>query len=60
MAKQLKITYVKSMIGRKPDQRKTMQALGLTKLNKTVLKNDDVAIRGMINKVSHLITVEEV
>ncbi len=56
----LKITYVKSVIGRNPNQKKTLQALGLTKLNSSVIKNDDVAIRGMISKVAHLVVVEEV
>lgn len=60
MAELLKITLVKSTIGAKPKQKSTMEALGLTKLNKTVEQKDNAAIRGMIDKVSHLVKVEEV
>ncbi len=56
----LRITYCKSAIGRNPKQKKTMEALGLTKLNKSVVKKDNEATRGMINVVSHLVKVEEV
>ncbi len=56
----LKITYYKSVIGRNPKQKKTLEALGLTKLNKSVVKKDNEATRGMINVVSHLVKVEEV
>lgn len=56
----LKITYLKSAIGRNPKQKKTLEALGLTKLNKSVVKRDNEATRGMINVVSHLVKVEEV
>jgi len=59
MAKELHITLNRSVIGRTKVQRDTIQALGLKKINQTVVKSDNVAIRGMINKVSHLITVEE-
>jgi len=59
MAKELHITLNRSVIGRTRVQRDTAQALGLKKLNQTVVKPDNVAIRGMINKVSHLVTVEE-
>lgn len=59
MAKKLEITLTKSVIGSKPAQRKTVQALGLKKLNQTVEHEDNVAIRGMINVVSHLVTVNE-
>ncbi|KHD85721.1 50S ribosomal protein L30 [Heyndrickxia ginsengihumi] len=58
MAK-LKITLTRSVIGRPQDQRDTVIALGLRKVNQTVEKEDNAAIRGMINKVSHLVTVEE-
>lgn len=58
MAK-LKITLVRSCIGRPQDQRATVQALGLRKLNSTVIQEDCPQIRGMINKVSHLVKVEE-
>jgi large subunit ribosomal protein L30 len=59
MAK-LQITLKKSPIGRMETQRKTLQALGLRKLNQTVLKDDTPSMRGQIEKVSHLITCEQV
>ncbi len=58
MAK-LKITLVRSTIGRPKDQRATVQALGLKKLNSSVIQEDVPQIRGMVNKVSHLVKVEE-
>lgn len=57
--KNLEITLTKSLIGSTPNQRKTAQALGLKKLNKTVVKQDTPTIRGMIQVVSHLVTVKE-
>lgn len=60
MAKKLMVTYAKSSIGYKEDQKRTIRALGLTKLNQTVEHDDTAVIRGMIHKVSHLVTVEEV
>ncbi len=59
MAK-LKITLVKSTIGRKADQIATVKALGLKKIRDVVEQNDTPQIRGMLNKVSHLITIEEI
>ena len=59
MAK-LQITLTKSVIGSKPGQRKTVQALGLRKLNQTVEQADNAAIRGMLTKVAHLVTVKEI
>lgn len=59
MAK-LKITLVKSTIGCREDQVATVKALGLKKIRDTVVKEDNPQIRGMVNKVSHLIDVEEV
>ena len=59
MAK-LQIKIIKSVIGSKPNQRATAKALGLTKLQKTVIKDDTPTIRGMINVVSHLVEVKEV
>ncbi|MEG1559783.1 MAG: 50S ribosomal protein L30 [Clostridia bacterium] len=56
----LKITLKKSTIGSLKDQKATIKALGLHKLNSIVIKPDNAAIRGMIFKVSHLISVEEV
>jgi large subunit ribosomal protein L30 len=58
MAK-LKITLVKSPIACQPKQRKTVEALGLRKLNHSVELEDSPATRGAINKVSHLLKVEE-
>ena len=59
MANKLEITLTKSVIGSKPAQRKTVEALGLKKINHTVEHEDNVAIRGMLDVVSHLITVKE-
>ncbi|RAK16760.1 LSU ribosomal protein L30P [Anoxybacillus vitaminiphilus] len=60
MAKKLAITLTRSVIGRPEDQRITVKTLGLRKLHQTVIHNDNPAIRGMVNKVSHLVKVEEV
>ena len=57
---QIKITLTKSPIGRIPSQRKTVVALGLGKLNSSVVKEDNPALLGMVNAISHLVTVEEV
>ncbi len=57
MAK-LRITWVKSGIGYAEDQKKTLRALGLHRLNQSVTHDDSVSIRGMINKVRHLVKVE--
>ncbi len=57
--KQLKITQIKSTIGRNYRQKRTIEALGLKRLHHTVVHKDTPQIRGMIRKVSHLITVEE-
>lgn len=59
MSKQIEITLNKSMIGKTEKQRKTAQALGLKKVNDTVILNDSDAVRGMINVISHLVTVTE-
>lgn len=59
MAK-VKVTQVRSTIKRPKNQKLTMQALGLTKIGKTVEVEADAAIQGMIRKVNHLITVENV
>ena len=55
----LKITLVKSTIGAKPKHVRTVQALGLRKLNSSVIKQDNPAMRGMINQVKHLVAVED-
>jgi len=60
MADKLKITLVKSTIGAIPKQRATVVALGLKKLNKTVELPDNGATRGMIQRVRHLVKVEEI
>ena len=60
MADKLKITLVKSTIGAVPKNRKTVEALGLRKLNKSVEMPDNQAIRGMVNQVRHLVKVEEI
>ena len=60
MADKLKITLVKSPIGAVPKQVKTVEALGLKKLNKTVEMPDNAATRGMIQQVKHLVKVEEI
>ncbi len=56
----LKIKLVKSPVSSKPDQRATVKALGLNKLQSEVVKNDNPQIRGMIKKIAHLIEVSEV
>jgi len=59
MSNKIEITLKRSVIGSKENQVKTVHTLGLKKINDTVIQNDTPAIRGMINKVSHLITVKE-
>jgi large subunit ribosomal protein L30 len=56
----LRITYVRSAIGHRHDQRETVQALGLRRLHQTVERPDSPQLRGMIKKVEHLLRVEEV
>ena len=58
MAK-LRITWIKSGIGYAEDQRKTLKALGFHRLNQAVTHEDSGSIRGMVNKVKHLVRVEE-
>ena len=53
----IKIKQTKSRIGAPVDQRRTLDALGLCKLNRVVEVEDNASIRGMINKVHHLVTV---
>jgi large subunit ribosomal protein L30 len=55
----IKVTYTKSAIGYKQDQKGTIQALGLKKLNQTVEHVDTPQLRGMVHKVRHLVTVQE-
>jgi large subunit ribosomal protein L30 len=56
----LKITQTKSGIGYKRNQRETLRTLGLKRMHDTVIKDDRPEIRGMVNTVTHLVTVEEV
>lgn len=58
--KKLRLTYSKSAIGYTERQKATIKALGFRRLNQTVEHDDTPDIRGMVNKVSHLVTVEEV
>ena len=60
MAEKLKITLVKSTIAAIPKHKKTVEALGLKKLNKTVELPDNAATRGMVAQVKHLVKVEEI
>jgi len=58
--KQLRVTWVKSTIGYRQDQRGTIRALGLRRLHQSVIHDDTPVIRGMVFKVRHLVRVEEV
>ncbi len=60
MARMLEVTYTRSSIGRLPNQRKTIEALGLRKLSDRVVHEDNVTIRGMIKTVGHLVTWREI
>ncbi|SFB34255.1 LSU ribosomal protein L30P [Lentibacillus halodurans] len=60
MSKQLEITLMRSIIGQTERQRQTIQSLGLKKIRQSVVREDTPAVRGMIDKVSHLVTVKEV
>lgn len=53
------VTWVKSGIGYKEDQKRTLKALGLKRLNGNVVHEDSATLRGMINKVRHLVKIEE-
>ena len=57
--KALRVTLVKSPIGYTKDQKATVRALGLRRMNQTVEHKDSPAVRGMLNKISHLIKIEE-
>ncbi len=59
MANKIEVTLTRSLIGRNEKQRKTVEALGLKKIRQTVVHEDTPAIRGMVNKVAHLVTVKE-
>lgn len=60
MALKLKVTLIHSGINRPERQKLTLKALGLTKLHRSRIVNDTLAVRGMVRKVSHLVTVEVV
>ncbi len=60
MTKKLRITYYKSAIGYEKSQKGTIRALGLRRLNQSVEHDDTPEIRGMVQKVDHLVRVEEV
>jgi len=60
VGKKLKITLVKSFIGRPEAQRKVLRGMGLGKVNSTVVLNDTPEIRGMVRKVVHLVAAVEV
>ncbi|MBA3027792.1 MAG: 50S ribosomal protein L30 [Proteobacteria bacterium] len=59
MAK-LKVTLIRSVIGRPEKQRKVLRGMGLTRLNKTVELENTPSIRGMVRNVSHLVKAEEI
>ena len=60
MKSKLKVEQIKSGIGRPKSHKETLRGLGLTKLHKTVILEDTPSIRGMINKVRHLVQFEEI
>ena len=59
MATKLKIVLTRSLIGRPEDQKSTVRVLGLTKIHQSVFQEDTPTIRGMLRKVEHLVSVEE-
>lgn len=59
MVQKLQIVLVRSPIGRPEDQRRTLKALGLNKINKLVEHNDTPAVRGMLKKVCHLVEIKK-
>ena len=60
MAKTLKITLRRSLIGEKPKARATVESLGLKKINSSVERPDNESVRGMVHAVKHLLEVEEI
>jgi large subunit ribosomal protein L30 len=60
MAKRLRITWVKSSIGYPQRQKETIRTLGLKRLGDWVVREDSPSLRGMVQKVSHLVKVEEI
>jgi large subunit ribosomal protein L30 len=57
---QLKITLIRSSIGRPADQGNAAKSLGLRRLHHSVIREDNPSIRGQVNKISHLVSVEEI
>ena len=57
--KMIKVTQIKSPIGRTADQRQTLRGLGLNKINRTKMLQDTPSVRGMIEKVKHLVKYED-
>jgi large subunit ribosomal protein L30 len=55
----IRVTWIKSFIGYEESQRRTIRSLGLHRLNQSVVREDTNSVRGMINKVRHLVKVEE-
>ncbi|MCP4549597.1 MAG: 50S ribosomal protein L30 [bacterium] len=60
MAKKLKVTQVRSLIGNKLKAKRTIEALGLKRMHHTVIHDDNPNIRGMVFKVKHMVQVEEI
>ncbi|MBF0101355.1 MAG: 50S ribosomal protein L30 [Desulfobacterales bacterium] len=60
MSKQVKVTLIKSMIGKQEKLRKVIIGMGLSKINRSKIFTDSPSIRGMIQKVSHMVKVEEI
>jgi len=57
MANKIKVTLIRSGIGRPETQKRTLRGMGLTRLNRTVILEDSAEVRGMVRKVSHLVRV---
>jgi large subunit ribosomal protein L30 len=60
VGRKLKVTLIRSYIGRPEKHRRVLRGMGLMKMNKTVILDDTPEIRGMVNKVCHLVSMEEV
>jgi large subunit ribosomal protein L30 len=60
MSKKIKVTQTKSIIGTLDAQKKTIRALGLRKINRSVIHEDTPCIRGMVNTVKHLVKIEDI
>ena len=60
MAKQLKVTQIKSKVSEKQNQRDTLRSLGLKRIGQSVVREDNPQNRGYVNTVAHLVKVEEI